>query len=77
MQSFLGRNRLRAGVENLCRSLLPSFANESVIDELVVKVELMFRREHESLLKYQATLGHKTCHSFTPNAFFDQLWHPR
>ena len=27
--------------------------------------------------RYCATLGHKTCHSFTPNSVFQQLWHPR
>ena len=26
---------------------------------------------------YQATLGHKICHSFTPNAAYDHVFHPR
>ena len=30
-----------------------------------------------SVSRYCATLGHKTCHSFTPNSVFQQLWHPR
>ncbi len=30
-----------------------------------------------SLDKYQASLGHKVCHSFTPNCEFDNFEHPR
>ena len=26
---------------------------------------------------YCATLAHKACHSFTPNATFEDIWHPR
>ena len=31
----------------------------------------------ESLERYRATLGHKACHSFLPNAAFAELYHPR
>ena len=31
----------------------------------------------ENLGRYRATLGHKACHSFTPNAAFTELHHPR
>ena len=30
-----------------------------------------------NLEKYRATLGHKVCHSFTPNCEFDNFQHPR
>ncbi len=30
-----------------------------------------------SLNKYCATLGHKCCHSFEPNAYFHEIYHPR
>ncbi len=34
-------------------------------------------RGKENLSTYTATLGHKACHSFTPNAGFCELHHPR
>lgn len=38
---------------------------------------LDIRKGQESLDKYRATLGHKACHSFAPNAAFAELHHPR
>ncbi|XP_071743457.1 uncharacterized protein [Lepeophtheirus salmonis] len=32
---------------------------------------------NESLKKYCATIGHKCCHSFTPNSAFEEIYHPR
>jgi len=32
---------------------------------------------YTSLKKYCATLGHKACHSFTPNSAFKEFFHPR
>ena len=31
----------------------------------------------ECLARYRATLAHKACHSFSPNAAFAELHHPR
>jgi len=40
-------------------------------------LDIDIRKEHVSLANYRATLSHKTCHSFSPNSHFAQLWHPR
>jgi len=40
-------------------------------------MDMDIRKEHECLSNYRATLGHKTCHSFNPNAYFAQVWNPR
>jgi len=41
------------------------------------EMDLDILPEHVSLDNYQATLAHKTCHSFDFNAHFEPLWHPR
>ena len=40
-------------------------------------VDLDIQPVHVSTDNYRATLGHKTCHSFSPNCDFAQFWHPR
>lgn len=40
-------------------------------------VDLDILAQHVSVNNYSATLAHKTCHSFSPNSCFNQLYHPR
>ena len=40
-------------------------------------VDLDIQTAYVSTDNYRATLGHKTCHSFSPNYDFAQFWHPR
>jgi len=40
------------------------------------EIDLDINQVAESLANYRNTLAHKTCHSFTPNCYFQQLWHP-
>ena len=41
------------------------------------EVDLDILSSQVDLANYAATLAHKTCHSFTPNASFQQMQHPR
>lgn len=45
--------------------------------ELSPEVGLDIPAACQSPARYRATLGHKCCHSFEPNAQFQSLWHPR
>jgi len=40
------------------------------------EIDLDIGKKEESLTNYRATLAHKCCHSFKPNAHFSQFWHP-
>ena len=40
------------------------------------EIDLDIGKHEESLSNYRATLAHKCCHSFKPNAHFAQFWHP-
>ena len=40
------------------------------------EIDLDIGKQEESLANYRASLAHKCCHSFKPNAHFAQFWHP-
>lgn len=44
---------------------------------LTGEVCLDIPKVYESIEKYRSTLAHKCCHSFSPNAGFADLYHPR
>ena len=49
---------------------------DSSLSSCSKEIDLDIGKEEESLSNYRATLAHKCCHSFKPNAHFAQFWHP-
>ncbi|XP_023347759.1 histone-lysine N-methyltransferase SETD7 isoform X2 [Eurytemora carolleeae] len=45
--------------------------------ELDYQISLDVPDQFTSISSYNATLGHKACHSFNPNSYFSQVYHPR
>ena len=54
---------------------MPEFSDYRIGLDRIVSLDIP--EKCKSLNNYRATLGHKTCHSFKPNSFFEQINHPR
>ena len=54
---------------------MPAFSDYRIGLDRMVSLDIPDK--FKSLSRYRATLGHKTCHSFTPNSTFIEMNHPR